>query len=148
MKQPQDNSQELTRAELEVMKILWALPEGAFVAEIIDRLPDPRPAVTTISTIVRILERKGIVGHTAFGRSHRYHPLVDKPTYTRTMMRGVMNHFFDNSPGQMLSFFVEHENLSPEQLEDLQKIIDQNAAIDSAPRKSGRSWAVRIKPAK
>lgn len=118
---------ELTRAELEVMQILWQSPQGAFVADIIERMPAPKPAYNTTSTIIRILEGKGFVAHEAFGRAHRYHPLVDKPTYTRSYMRGVMRHFFDNSPGQLLSFFLEHdkENLTPKQVEKLQKIVGQ-----------------------
>lgn len=125
MKTEQARNPELTRAELEVMKVLWAMPEGAFVGELIELMPEPKPAYTTASTIIRILERKGVVGHTAFGRSHRYRPLIDKPTYTRSYMKGVMHHFFDNSPGQMLSFFVEHQELSPKQLRQLQKIVDK-----------------------
>ncbi len=116
---------ELTRAELEVMQILWQCSQGAFVAEIIERMPAPKPAYSTTSTIIRILERKGVVGHTAFGRSHRYHPLVDKPTYTRSYMQGVMHHFFDNSPGQMLNFFSDTMKLSPRQEEKLRKIVAQ-----------------------
>ncbi len=118
------SQQELTRAELEVMKILWQCPQGAFVSELIDRMPAPKPAYNTVSTIIRILERKGIVGHTAIP-SHRYHPLIDKPTYTRSAMQGMMHHFFDNSPGAMLSFFLDNENLTLDQIEQLRKMVDK-----------------------
>jgi predicted transcriptional regulator len=68
---------ELTRAEEEIMQVLWEIEKG-FVRDVIDRLPDPKPAYTTVSTIIRILEKKGFVGHKAFGKTHRYFPLVEK----------------------------------------------------------------------
>ena len=71
---------ELTKAELEVMQILWKLKK-AFVGDILDRMVEPKPAYNTVSTVVRLLEKKGVVGHESFGKSHRYYPLVDKETY-------------------------------------------------------------------
>ena len=70
---------ELTKAELEVMQILWKLKK-AFVGDILDRMVEPKPAYNTVSTVVRLLEKKGVVGHESFGKSHRYYPLVDKET--------------------------------------------------------------------
>lgn len=73
---------ELTRAEEQVMQILWDL-DKAFVKEIVEKFADPKPAYNTVSTIIRILQEKGFVDHETFGKSHRYFPLVDKETYTR-----------------------------------------------------------------
>ena len=73
---------ELTRAEEQIMQVLWDLGKG-FVKDIIDKLPEPRPAYNTVSTIVRILQDKGFVGHETFGKSHCYYPLVAKDTYTK-----------------------------------------------------------------
>lgn len=108
----------LTRAELEIMQILWAKGE-AFVHEILAEIPEPKPAYNTVSTIVRILEKKGVVGYKAFGRSHQYYPLVDKERYTRSFMHSVLGNFFDNSPARMVSFFCERENLSLSETEDI-----------------------------
>lgn len=116
-------TKELTRAELEVMQILWRL-EAAFVGEIIDAMEGPKPAYNTVSTIVRILEQKGFVAHDAFGRSHRYHPLINKERYTHNYMRGVVQNFFDNSPAQMLSFFAAREELSVAELDELRAMAE------------------------
>jgi predicted transcriptional regulator len=105
------NIRELTRGELEVMKILW--DKGtAFVGDILEAMPDPKPAYTTVSTIVRILETKGFIGHTAYGRTHQYRPLVEREEYTGQFMSGVLNNFFGGSMTQMVSFLGRRENLS------------------------------------
>lgn len=116
--------QELTRAELEIMKILWD-KGSAFVHEVIEQMPSPKPAYNTVSTIIRILERKGVVTHEAFGRSHRYHPLVDRNAYTESCMRGVMNHFFNDSFSQMFSFFSAKENLSVGEIDRIIAIANE-----------------------
>ena len=98
---------ELTKAELEVMQILWDKGE-AFVSELLEAMPEPRPAYNTVSTIVRILEKKGVVGYTPVGKRNRYGRLVAKE---------VMSNFFDNSLSQMVSFFCEKEDLSVRETE-------------------------------
>ena len=85
--------QELTRAELEIMQVLWA--KGATVVRgILDEMPDPQAAYNTVSTIVRILERKGFVGHKAYGKTYEYFPLVDKDDYAGRYMDTVLENFF------------------------------------------------------
>lgn len=120
--------QELTRAELEIMQILWA-KEQAFVNEILDEMPEPKPAYNTVSTIVRILEKKGVVAHEAFGKSHRYYPLIGKEEYTQSFMRNVMGNFFDNSVTQMFSFLAAKENLSAREIEEIARIAQK--AVES-----------------
>lgn len=112
---------ELTKAELEVMQILWA-KEAAFVHEIREEMPEPKPAYNTVSTVVRILERKGVVAYNNFGKSHQYYPLINKEEYTQNFMQHVMHNFFDNSVAQMVSFFSERENLSVSEMEEVAKI--------------------------
>jgi predicted transcriptional regulator len=116
--------QELTRAELEVMKILWQKGK-AFVGDVLDCMSEPKPAYNTVSTVIRILERKGAVGHEAFGRSHRYFPLIDKGEYTRSYMRGVMHNFFEGSLPRMVSFFSEKENLTLAELDEIIAIANR-----------------------
>lgn len=113
--------QELTRAELEIMQILWK-KERAFVNEILEDMPEPKPAYNTVSTIIRILEKKGVVSHEAFGKSHRYFPLISKPEYTQSYMRNVMGNFFDNSVTQMFSFLAAKENLSAKEVEEIAEL--------------------------
>ena len=101
---------ELTRAEEQIMQVLWDLGKG-FVKDIIDKLPEPRPAYNTVSTIVRILQDKGFVGHETFGKSHCYYPLVAKDTYTKKFLKNFIGNYFGNSFSQMVSFFAKEENI-------------------------------------
>lgn len=114
---------ELTRAEEQIMQELWNL-ERAFVKDIIERLPEPKPAYNTVSTIVRILETKGFVAHESFGKSHRYYPLVSKEEY-RTFATGKLLHgYFDNSARNMLSFFLEERKLDLKDADELLKLLE------------------------
>ena len=88
--------QQLTKAEEEIMQILWEL-ESAFVKDIIARLPKPKPACNTVATFVRTLEQKGFVGHQPMGKSHKYHPLTTKEDYTRSFMKGFVKRYFSGS---------------------------------------------------
>ncbi|MFY0624736.1 MAG: BlaI/MecI/CopY family transcriptional regulator [Reichenbachiella sp.] len=108
----------LTKAEEEIMQVLWQL-NAAFVKEIIVKLPDPKPAYNTVSTIVRILKKKGFVGHEGHGQSHKYYPIVTKDEYTKTFMQGFVKKYFSGSYSQMVSFFTKEENLSLSELEAL-----------------------------
>jgi predicted transcriptional regulator len=113
---------ELTKAEEQIMHVLWDM-EQAFVKDIIERLPDPKPAYNTVSTVIRILEKKGVVGHEAFGKTHRYHPLVSKARYTQEFLRGFVRNFFGDSYQELVSFFAKDKNLSVAELEDILKIL-------------------------
>ena len=121
---PEKKPRELTRAEEEVMQILWNLGRG-FVNDLLAHFPEPRPAYNTVSTIIRILEKKEFVGHTAFGKTHEYYPLVSKQVYTRQFMGNVVKGYFDNSLRKMVSFFTGDDNISMKEMEDIRKIIDQ-----------------------
>lgn len=116
--------QELTRAELEIMQILWR-KEHAYVNDILDEMPEPKPAYNTVSTIVRILEQKGFVGHTAYGRTHEYHPLTGREEYTEQYMNSVMGNFFGGSPVQMVSFLSQRENISIKELNSIIGILEK-----------------------
>ena len=113
---------ELTRAEEQIMQELWNL-DKAFVKDIIERLPEPKPAYNTVSTIVRILETKGFVRHETFGKSHRYYPAVSKEDY-RTFATGKLLHgYFNNSARNMLSFFLEERQLDLKDADELLKLL-------------------------
>lgn len=117
-----NKSQELTRAELEIMRIIWS--KGRVVVhDILDDIDEPKPAYNTVSTIVRILERKGFVSHKAYGKTHEYYPIVDKDDYTRGYMNTVLNNFFDGSVSQVVSFFSENKSISIEETDAILKIL-------------------------
>jgi predicted transcriptional regulator len=128
MKKPEEEPekllQELTKAEEEIMQILWRMGKG-FVNEILENFPDPKPAYNTVSTIVRILEKKGFVDHKAFGKTHQYFPLMSKHDYTRQYMGNFMKGYFDNSYRKMVSFFTGDDTITVKEMEDIRKIIDQ-----------------------
>ena len=114
---------QLTKAEEQVMQVLWDLKKG-FVRDILDKLPLPKPAYNTVSTIVRILEKKDFVGYTAFGKTHEYYPLVSKKAYRKTYFTKVLQNYFSNSYQSLTSFFTSEQNLSLEELEEIKKLID------------------------
>ena len=109
---------ELTRAEEQLMQILWKIKKG-FVKDLIDRIPEPKPAYNTVSTFIRIMERKGFVGHTAYGKTHEYFPLISKKEYTKLYMKGFIKNYFSNSLQEMVSFFAKGDKMSISELEAL-----------------------------
>lgn len=114
----------LTKAEEEIMQILWDLDKG-FVKDIIQELPEPKPAYNTVSTIVRILEKKGFVSHQAFGNAHEYYPLVNKEDYMKAYVKSIMKDYFSDSFKEMVSFFTRDENITIEELEAIRKLLSE-----------------------
>lgn len=114
----------LTKAEEEIMSILWDIEKG-FVKDIIEKLPEPKPAYNTVSTIIRILCTKGFVDFEDFGRSHQYYALIQRDEYKTKYLNNVVSRFFDNSYKNMVSFFSESDDLSLKQLEEIKKIIEK-----------------------
>ena len=108
----------LTKAEEQIMQILWDMEEG-LVRDIRDRFSDPKPARNTVSTVVRVLERKGFVGHRAYSNVHIYYPLVSKKEYSKSQLFGLMQNYFDNSIPVMASFLVREKDLTIKELEEL-----------------------------
>ncbi len=112
------NIKQLTKAEEQLMKVLWQL-ELCTVKEIIAELPLPKPAYNTVSTIVRILEDKKFVSHQPFGKGYKYYPLVKKETYSNQSLHKLMDGYFGGSFKSMVSFFVEKNDVSLNELEDI-----------------------------
>jgi predicted transcriptional regulator len=115
---------QLTRAEEEVMQILWEMEKG-LVHDLLGKFPDPKPAYNTVSTIIRILEQKGFVGHKAYGRTHEYFPVISKADYTKSSFSGFMTNYFSNSYKSLTSFFAAEGKLSLKELEEIQKTINE-----------------------
>jgi len=119
-----EKSKELTRAEEQVMQIIWKL-EKAFVKELLSHFPDPKPAYNTVSTIVRILEKKGFVSHEAYGKSHKYYPLITKEQYREEVFSGVMKNYFNNSMQQVLSHFSGKENMDLKEADEMIRLLEE-----------------------
>lgn len=109
---------QLTKAEEQIMQILWDMGEG-MVRDIRDRFSEPRPARNTISTIVRVLESKGVVSYRPEGNTHVYFPLVSKQEYSKKQLFSLMKNYFNNSFPQMATFFARENDLTIEELEQL-----------------------------
>jgi predicted transcriptional regulator len=114
---------ELTKAEEQVMQILWDIEKG-FVKDILEQFPEPKPAYNTVSTIVRILEKKEFVSYKVFGNSHQYYPLISKKEYTKTFLQGFLSGYFSNSYKQLVSFFSKEENLTIKEMEEIKTLIE------------------------
>ncbi|NER12045.1 BlaI/MecI/CopY family transcriptional regulator [Leptobacterium flavescens] len=109
---------ELTKAEEKAMKILWSIKKG-LIRDIVAKYEEPKPAYTTVATIMKILEKKGFVGRQPIANSHEYYPLIERTEYTNGFIRSFMNRYFSNSFKSMVSEFSSESNLSTEEMEEL-----------------------------
>lgn len=119
---------QLTKAEEEIMQVLWQL-EQANVKEIIEQLPEPKPAYNTVSTIVRILESKGFVDYEKQGKGHLYFPLVKKQDYSNQSLNQLVENYFQGSFKSMVSFFVKKNDINLNELESVLKEIDKEEKL-------------------
>ena len=129
-----NHMKELTKAEEQVMQILWDHGK-AFVKNLIDDMPEPKPAYNTVSTIIRILEKKGFVDHKAYGNTHEYFPLVSRKEYTRLYMKNFMHNYFSGSFKEMVSFFARENKLSLSDLDELMKDVKNDLKEKNSSKK-------------
>jgi BlaI family transcriptional regulator, penicillinase repressor len=115
---------QLSKAEEQLMELIWKQGK-VFMKDLIESHPAPKPATTTIATLLKRMQEKGFVGYTLFGNSRQYHPLVKKEDYFTKHVKGMIKNYFNNSPLQFASFFTTATNLTAAELEDLKKIVDQ-----------------------
>lgn len=115
---------QLTKTEEQLMQLLWK-KEKAFMKDLIELFPDPKPAATTVATLLKRMADKGFVGYKEYGKSREYFPLVEKSTYFSKQVNGMIKSFFNNSTAQFASFFTTETNMSAAELEELRKIIDK-----------------------
>ena len=119
--------EELTKAEERIMQVIWKL-QKAFVKDIIDELEEePKPPYNTISSIVRLLEKKGYISYKAYGKTYEYFPAITKEEYTKTTFAKMFSSYFDSSPASLLSFMVKEEKLSAADIEELKVLINKKA---------------------
>jgi len=114
---------ELTKAEEQIMQILWQLNE-AIVKDIIDKIPEPKPAYNTVSTVVRVLEGKGFIDHKAYGNSHVYFPAISEAEYKKFTFDKMMKSYFNDSYKSLVSFIADEKKLGVNELDELTKLID------------------------
>jgi len=114
----------LSKAEEQLMELIWK-HEKVFMKDLIENYPDPKPATTTLATLLKRMQDKGFVAYTTFGNSRQYYPLVKKADYFSKHVKGMIKNYFNNSPMQFASFFTTATNLTSAELEDLKKIVDQ-----------------------
>ena len=117
----------LTNSEEQIMKLLWSL-EKAFIRDLLNEFTDPKPAPTTIITLLKRMIDKGFVGYRQCGNSREYYPIIKKTDYFTRHINGLINDFFDNSTSQFASFFANETNMSEEELKELRDIVDKKIA--------------------
>ncbi len=120
---------ELTKAEEQVMQILWKLQKG-FVKDLLAEMTTPKPAYNTVSTIIRILEKKGFVSHKAYGKTHEYFPIIEKDKYKTFYLKNFVGNYFGGSFNNLVSFFAKSNDLSINEIEELLKHVDSDLNQD------------------
>jgi BlaI family transcriptional regulator, penicillinase repressor len=115
---------QLSKSEEQLMDLIWERGK-VFMKELLDSYPNPKPASTTIATLLKRMQEKGYVGYNIFGNSRQYYPLVKKDDHFKKQMRSVIKNYFGNSALQFASFFTKSGNLSSAELEELKAIIDK-----------------------
>ena len=113
----------LTKAEEKIMKILWGIEKG-FIKDIIEQYPDPKPPYNSVSTIVRVLVQKEIVGFTAYGNTHQYYPLVSRDEYSKGQLSRLVRDYYNNSLTEVVSFFSESRKLNKKELDEVMKMLE------------------------
>lgn len=117
--------EKLTNREEDIIRVLWRLKK-AFVNDILNNLPEPKPHYNTISTIIRKMEEKGYVKYKAFGKTHQYYPVVSEEKYKKTSLTKTVEHYFENSYKEMVSFFAKDEKISVKDLQEIIQMIETN----------------------
>ena len=115
---------ELTKAEEQIMQILWQLKEG-IVKDILEKIPEPKPAYNTVSTVVRVLEGKGFIDHKAYGNSHVYFAIISEDDYKKFTFDKLMTNYFDNSYKSLVSFIADEKDLGLKELDELTELINK-----------------------
>tara|TARA_R110002073_G_scaffold336208_1_gene530989 strand:+ start:140556 stop:140921 length:366 start_codon:yes stop_codon:yes gene_type:complete len=114
---------QLSKTEEQLMQHLWKLEKG-FMKDLLDAFPKPKPATTTVATLLKRMTDKGFVAYKLYGKSREYYPLVKKKDYFSKHVNGLIKNFFNDSASQFASFFTKETDLSKDELEDLKKLID------------------------
>ncbi len=123
---------ELTKAQEEILMVLWEIKEGA-VSDVLDKMKEPKPAYTTIATVIKVLEKKEFVAHKTFGKTNVFYPVISRQEYAKSIMKHAVKGLFNGSLNQMVSTFVKEKKVSLQELEELKDIIESEIS-----KKSGK----------
>jgi predicted transcriptional regulator len=115
---------EITRAQEDILKAIWKIKEGA-VGDVLEILPEPKPAYNTVATVIKVLEKKAYVSHKTFGKTHVYYALISKKDYGNYVLKNTFKSFFNGSLNQMVSFFVNESDVNINELEELKNMIEK-----------------------
>ena len=116
--------EELTKSQEEILKVLWEIKEGV-VADVVNKLPLPKPAYNTVSTVIKVLEKKGYISHKVYGKTYVYYPIVNQKDYAKFFFKDSLKSIFNNSLNQAVSFFVKQKKVSLTELEELKNMIEE-----------------------
>jgi len=131
---------DLTKAEEQVMQILWDVKES-IVRDLVDQFPDPKPAYNTVSTVLRVLEKKGFVDHKAYGTTYVYFPLITKKDYSKFQFTNLIKNYFNGSFPKMAAFFAKENNLSIQELEEMMDMAKDELKDES---KTDEPWCTLL----
>lgn len=115
---------ELTKAQEDILKALWEIQDGA-VSDVLDSLPEPKPAYNTVATVIKVLETKEYVAHKTYGKTHVYYPLISKKAYTQHILKDTFKGLFNGSVQQLMSYFVKNKEVSLNELEELKEMLEK-----------------------
>lgn len=115
--------QEITRAQEDILKSLWEIKEGA-VSDVLEKLPNPKPAYNTVATVIKVLEKKGYVAHKTFGKTNVYYPIISKKDYGQYIIKDAFSGLFNGSLNQMVSYFVKNKKTGINELEELKQMLE------------------------
>jgi len=123
----------LTNAEEQIMKLLWRL-DKAFIRDLLNEFPDPKPATTTVLTLLKRMIDKDFVGYKQYGNSREYYPLIKKTDYFSDHINVMIKDFFNNSTAQFASFFTNETNMNQEELKELRDLVDKKISSKKAKK--------------
>ena len=115
---------EITKAQEDILKALWEIQDGA-VSDVLDILPDPKPAYNTVATVIKVLEKKGYVSHKTYGKTNVYFPIISKKEYSQHVLKDTFKGLFNGSLNQMVSYFVRSKDISINELEELKAMLEE-----------------------
>ncbi len=115
---------EITKAQEEILKALWEINEGA-ISDVLDILPQPKPAYNTVATVIKVLEKKEYVSHKTYGKTNVYFPTISKKDYVQSLLKDTVKGFFNGSLNQMVSSFIKNKDLSISELEELKNMLEK-----------------------
>ena len=115
---------EITKAQEDILKALWKINEGA-VSDVLDALPEPKPAYNTVATVIKVLEKKGYVSHKTYGKTNVYFPVVSRKQYAQHILKDTYKGLFNGSLNQMVSYFVKNKEVSINELEELKTMLEE-----------------------